>query len=593
LNDRWKTIWAFLLIPVKLLFLPTKLIGVFYFRGLRSGNRKRRPKSLRDRAKFWWADAVKLPYRLVTTALHRSRRGELVYLIPAMVAVMFVGYVSFQLSVHSQNIQTLYNQGARQALLEGNLTLANTYFGRLFERSSLSDAQLLQWVAVLRSAGQTQRAEHLLEELAPSEGRGYPEAHAVRALEIAAKIDAWRSAGDGQLKRESLDVAWVKSPDLVDVDQSLVQLRNHLQFANDDDPRMHLAWAKYWFCRGDIVEACQRLELAKRSREMLLEVAKTASQRLDSHKLADSDFEMLDAIRRSSLDEARAVYENQLNADPLNHKARIQLAAALVKQASFKLAKQTLQTGIDFQADPELRRGLADVFVIEYQNDQAFSAERLNRQQLEFRVAQLKQAIAADPDYLLPYVCLAKLLTEKDQPDVAFSKSLESKKADEDVTIQTYRWLVTSDQPSAIDHLGLATLHWQRGDSIGAELHLDQAWAISPDFAGIAHRFAIAIAFFSKRPNLQWARKLVDRSLENRADDPAVLLSHGRILLEQGEVELAVDQLLRALENSNYPEEVHEALQAGYVRMGNLVLAEEHARQARVARTRRAVRAFK
>ena len=104
-----------------------------------------------------------------------------------------------------------------------------------------------------------------------------------------------------------------------------------------------------------------------------------------------------------------------------------------------------------------------------------------------------------------------------------------------------------------------------------------------------AHRLATAFAFFSEQPNLPWARKLVDRSLFDRPESSEVLLAQGRILLEQGEPELAIRQLNRSLAESSFPEEVHEALEMGYLKLGNLSLAYKHSGLAEAARTRRIV----
>ncbi len=585
-------IWSLILLPIKMLFLPARLIDVFYFRGLKTRRRRRRRHrtgSARRRARSWWKEATALPYRLVSTALHRRRRGELFYLIPALLAVGFVGYVSCQLSLHNQRIESRYNEGARRALLDGNLTLANTYFGRLFERSSLSDAQRLQWVAVLRSAGEMKRAELLLTDLAPRQSGGYSYAHTVRAIELAARIDVSRRHGDGELGQDLLDGAWVKSPDLKDIDDRVEALRNHLRFANEEDPRIHLAWAKYWFYCGNVENACQRLEQAKQSKTLFLEVVRAASDRMVAGQLSDVELNRLDRLTQETLDEARNEFGKQVNIDPLNHRARIQLAATLVNQSKFELAKQTLVNGLSFHADPALRRGLADVFVIEYKDAQSNETDSANRSMLELRVNQLKSAIAADPDYLLPYVCLAELLAAEDHGSIQLSKSFDQALAEDSLAIETFRWLITSDEPAAIDHLGLATLHWHRGETDRAERHLEQAWAIQADFAQVAHRFAVAYAFFSDQPDLTWARKLIDRSLRRSPSDPGVLLSHGRILLEQGEFELAVEQLLRAVSGAKLPEEVHDALEAGYLRMGNFELAAKHGQLAVAAKTRRLV----
>ena len=95
--------------------------------------------------------------------------------------------------------------------------------------------------------------------------------------------------------------------------------------------------------------------------------------------------------------------------------------------------------------------------------------------------------------------------------------------------------------------------------------------------------------FFAETYDLAWAKNLIDRTLVKQPNAPEVLLSHGRILLEQGETELAVQQLNRCLSGAKFPEEVHEALEIGYVKLGNLILADKHARLAKSARARQII----
>ena len=509
-----------------------------------------------------------------------------------MVAVGFVCFVGFQLTVHHQRIQDRYSSGAREALLSGNLNLASTYFRRLFDRSSLSAAESLQWVTVLRAAGEYERADRLLTRLAPDDGQGYPAAHAMRAIELAGSVDGRWTVGDLGVGEEiDLDIAWIQSPDSGEIDRAIEQLRTHLRSANEDDPRVHLAWAKYWLCQRDIETACDRIKLATESHELSAQAVHLIDRRLSAEHLEEYEQDQLVEVKQNLLVEARELFEGKLKLDPLNHHARIQLAATMVSQGELQAAKNCLREGIVFQTDPSLRRGLADVFVLEYRAEtleveqvaQPYSAAGSLRK----RVNQLKAAISADPNYMLPYACLAKLLSDG-QGDADELGSLGSQ-----AVVGAFQWLITSDQPAALDHIGLASLHWRQGNRDLAQWHLDQAWAIDPQVSEKAHRLATAFAFFAENPDLSWARKLVDRALLDRPESSEILLSQGRILLEQGQAELAVQQLNRSLSEASFPEEVHEALEVGYVKLGNLNLAYKHSGLAEAARTRRIVSGWK
>ena len=587
------TIWQMAIMPIKLMFAPASLIEMFYFRGHRTG-RRRGIRSIRQRVKYSFKEGLRLPYRLISQGLKRRNLKNLLFLLPAVIAVGMVCFVGFQHSIQSQQIQDRYNARARQALLSGNLELANTYFNRLFNRSSLSAPQALQWVTVLRATGERDRADHVLAQIAPDNRQGYPAAHAIRAIELAENFDSRLTSEVRNFEKEiDSDFAWTQSPDSIKVNRAINQLRAHLQNANDDDPRIHLAWGKYWLHQQDIETACQRIKLAAQSPELSVAAAHLIDRSLNAEHLIKQEQEQLLNTKFSLLANSRKMLESKLKANPLDRRSRIQLAATMVNQGNINLAKDCLKKGIAFVADPLLQRGLADILVLEYRSTtltetalKPQSPDELLRNQIN----QLKAAIEADPTYVLPYVCLARLLcgqTENnDNTDAPIGKTTTSTNQQ---AVDAFHWLVTSDHPSAMDHIGLAALHWRQGNRKLADWHLDQAWALEPFVGDKAHRLATACVFFTKTPDLAWAKNLIDRTLVQRPNAPEVLLSHGRILLEQGETELAVQQLNRSLAEAKFPEEVHEALVIGYFKLGNLSLANQHAGLAKSARARRII----
>ena len=582
------TVWQVLIAPIKLLFLPTCLIELFYFSGIKTG-RRRGVRSAGQRIRYGWKESLRLPYRLISKGFKRQNLKDLAFLLPSVAAVGLVCFVGFQLSANDQRIQDRYSAGAREALLSGNLDLASTYFRRLFDRSSLSATESLQWVVVLRAAGEYDRADRLLAMLAPDDGQGCPAAHAMRAIELAGHVDGRRTFGDRNVGEEvNLDIAWIQPPDSSKVDRAIEQLRTHLRSASEGDPRIHLAWAKYWLCQRDIEAACERIRQATQSHELSAEAVHLIDRRLEAEHLERQEWGQLVESKERLLAEAKELFEGKLKLDPLDHHARIQLAATMVSQGNLQPAKACLREGIVFHADPSLRRGLADVFVLEYRA-KTLEEGRQKAEQIEEilreRVIKLKAAIEADSSYMLPYACLAKLLSGQVDADADFAIGHSA--------VGVFQWLVTSDSPSALDHIGLASLYWRQGERDRADWHLDQAWAIDPQVGEKAHRLAAAFVFFSESPDLPWARNLVDRALLSCPDSAEVLLSHGRVLLEQGEAELAVRQLNRSLEKSRFPEEVHEALEVGYVKLGDLLLAHKHSGLAEAARTRRIVSKWK
>jgi Tfp pilus assembly protein PilF len=558
----------FCLLPVKLIFWPTKLIELFYFRGLRTGRGKK--TSWGDRAKTAFLQSGTTATQLVVRATGRKRRKELLFWIPAALACLLVLFVGYRLSIQQSEIHAKYISAAQQAMQSGNIGLAKNYYQRLMDRSALSDAESLQWAMVLQSTGNLQQADAIINSIAPSTGHGYPPGHSLQALRIAKKLDKLPNAGPLNLHRTlRLDADWVHAPSDASQLELQRQFRVHLESADESDPRIHLAWGKYWLYEGEISNGIESLARAgKMLPDLNLDAGKILAISLRQQNWKSNQLRELQAANRRALSNATEHFQRTVNREPLNSTARIQLAASLVAQGEFESARSTLHAGLAVGRSPALQRGLADIFVVQYRESPKFSfvssQERLEAAHLDF--AQLKSAIAADPDYILPYVCLSKLFCSDEDGRQLQKNVLQD--------------LITSDSVTAIDHLNLAAVHWFEQNEKMCVWHLDQAWALEPQCSRQAHCLAIAFAFFSDDQNLPLARLLVDRALLHAPDNPEVLLSHGKVLLEQGDVESAIEQLLKALPQAAFPEDVHQTLKAAYVKMGNFHLAEQHAMKA-------------
>jgi len=78
-------VWQVVIAPIKLLFVPTSLVEMFYFRGSKTG-RRRGIKSTRQKIKYGWNETLRLPYRLISKGFNRRNLKDLLFLLPAVVA---------------------------------------------------------------------------------------------------------------------------------------------------------------------------------------------------------------------------------------------------------------------------------------------------------------------------------------------------------------------------------------------------------------------------------------------------------------------------------------------------------------------------
>jgi len=154
-----------------------------------------------------------LPYTIATAPV-RFFRGvansglrEILFVIPALA----------MLDIHNR-----YADEVQQAMQQGDFKKAKTYFTRIMQDNELTQPQKLQWMVVLAQTGEPDKAEQILDELAPDDGIGFALAHRAKALRIAFS----RKDKNAPLP--------------------LKQLEKHLTRSRDNSPMIQQAWAIYY-----------------------------------------------------------------------------------------------------------------------------------------------------------------------------------------------------------------------------------------------------------------------------------------------------------------------------------------------------------
>ncbi len=447
--------------PVKLLFLPLKALILFLDVGLSFHHETTRKKS---RQRQWWVGILRWPIRLLflpsllfQRAIRKGRQQELLFLIPGALVGALFAFVLFQITVRGQALQQRYLAGARRAVSDGNLLLAKTYYRRILEKENLSDAEALQWAIILGRTGEEERADDLLEQLAPDNRKGYAPAHRIKAIQLANEFDR-----NGEAR-------------------NLEVLRWHLENAGVGNTETDVAWAGYYQAKQQPAKAIEYLSRAAGEfPELYLSIAKIGKE----HGFTEQ--------QEWALSQAVSRFGALVERDPLDDQSRVSLVSAKVELAKMAEAESILRKGLQLQQSPLLRRASSDFYVLLYDQSTAAAVP------LPQRMTCLKQAINADDDYALPYRRLAgiTLRTMSENESSLIKQQLQA--------------MVTTSDTEALDHCNLAHILWTQNDLEAARWHLNQAWRLDQELGQRVNRLALAFVN-SDPPDLAWAFELAEQ----------------------------------------------------------------------------------
>lgn len=519
-----KLMIAILAFPLQVLFWPMRLVGLFHQSGVPDENYDSDNLSLGGKA--WRSisrlgrSLMMLPYMIVTApvrffrGLANSGVREILFIIPALAMVGLLGYVGVQVIGRGEAISNRYVNEAQQAIDAGDYQLAKTHFVRLMQDEELTPPQKLRWWQVLMETGEKERAEAVLDELAPEDGVGFPRAHRVKALQIAFS------------RRDRTK----KLP--------LKRLEHHLGHSRDSSSEIQKAWAVYHQANDNPDKALQALEVAaQKNPAVYIEIA--------DYQRELKDFEG----QKESLQKVEHVFSQVLEEDPTNSRVRGVLANSILKQGRFDDAQEILVKGMRVNADDEMRLANAEFFTIRHDREKA----RQNR--VGKRINYLFRALAAQPNYFPIYERLVKIADEKDLGDETFVR----------VRRELNR-LIAGDEPNPMAHFALSNLLWEREEFEEATTHLELAYKIQPKFTIVLNNLAWVLAH-QDSPDLDRALELASEAVKQSPNDGRYHDTLGTIYLKQEKYKDAAAEFQLALAGVKDPIAVRKKLVTVYTKL--------------------------
>ena len=500
-----KLLISILVFPLQVLFLPLRLLGLFHQTGVPTEDYENH-QNLSFGGKLWRSTKnfgryiVMLPY-LIVTAPVRFFRGvansgirEILFVIPALLMLGFLGYVGVQVMGRSETISNRYAKEVGLAMKDGDFKLAKTYFTRLLEdEEELSQPQKLQYMVVLRQTGEREKAEEILNELAPDDGLGLPRAHRVKALSIAFS----RKDKNAPLPVE--------------------QLKIHLDRSQDDTPEIKRAWAVYYKAIDQPDKVIEVLmEGAERDPGLLLVVA---NYQAELNRPDD---------QQETLKKAEEYFQRILAKDPNNSNIRWYLANSISQQGRLDDAEEVLVKGMNRNADNIMRKANAEFFTMRHDIEQS-KQNRVGR-----RSRYLFQALGAQPNHLPIYERLIRLASEQNSGGDSF------------VRVRDELNEVIATEPNAMAHFAMSNILWERGEHKKSTDHLELAYKIEPRFTIVVNNLAWVLSH-QEPIDLERALELAKQAVKSKPNDGRYHDTLGTIYLKLEQYTDAAAELELAL----------------------------------------------
>ena len=526
-----KLLIAILVFPLQVLFMPMRLLGLFHQTGVpvddyESDHQRSFGGKLWHSTKKLGRFILRLPYLILTSpvrffrGVRNSGMREMLFVIPALLMLGFLGYVGVQVMGRSEKISNRYATEVQEAMAVGDFKLAKKSFARLMQDQELTQAQKLHWMIVLDETGERDKAQAILDEMAPDDGLGYAPAHRIKALHIAFS---------GKDKSAPLP---------------LEQLEKHLRLSRDSSPMIQQAWALYYkkLDQPDKVIAAL-MKGAERDPTFLMAVAKYQGD----HNRPN---ERMDTLRS-----AETVFKEFLEQDAMKSKVRWLLANSISQQGRLDDAQEILVKGMEVNPDKIMRKANAEFFTMRH------DLELDDQNRIGKRITYLFRALGADPNHLPIYERLIRLA------------SADSSGGDNFVRVRDELNRLIADEPNPMAHFAMSNILWQRGDFDLATTHLELAYKIEPRFTIVVNNLAWVLAH-QDPPKLERALELAKQAVKSSPEDGRYRDTLGTVYLKLEQYTDAAAELELALAGAEDEIAVRKKLVTVYTKLNMLEQAK-------------------
>lgn len=454
---------------------------------------------------------------------HSRNLRALFWSLPAIgIAVTVLGIaVWFHLKVSEADVIVEYTKAAHSALRIKDYQKADVYFRRLafLENGNPDITYFLALTA--QQNGDSDRARHLMQQIAPINGAGHPGAHFWLASEMQSE--------NSTLTSEEADA-----------------MEHHLKQTiadNADSVEAHALLGRLYLSRNDLELAIRHLRVAVTARPQWLFTLAQAYAVLGSKEAA------LDTAQRASDFYAGKTQESRSDAD-----SRIKWARCQQFLRNHEQAVSILQAGR--KESPEHAEQFESALVTTYVSWSKEPGATSPARQLEL----LDRALEFGPDHPHVLTRLAELATtDADKAEEARDRLRDS--------------LARGVAP-ATAHLILGSWALSENDLQTGVMHLELAYQKNPRIPSVLNNLAWGIAH-NETPDLERALQLVEQA-HRMSQHPEILETRGVILARKGEYARAVTDLEAALRAFPGRIRLHKELAHSYEQLGDPDMAARH-----------------
>lgn len=492
-------------------------------------------------------------------------RREYRHLLQGLPALLMLGgvlYASFQVSLHRGEFLSNYKSMAYQASEAEQYDAALLYFRKLMKLDGGSAESQFAYAMVLDemgtklikqgealeeedaeqgqkliALGRSKRLDAMstIEQLAPTDSRGFPKAHLHMARLMLANAGKYLVSEEGKY-----------------IPAGVKTLEHHLNEAEKSlKGTLEYEMAAFHFYMGmnQANEAVLHLEeLAEKRPYLRYELMGLYA------RLGDSRNALV------NLNLASDYYEQLVRNDPDNHLARARCANLRLNKGDYLGCVSLLEYGLTREESennpyPQM---LASTHVTIYD-----ALTKRGDVPLEQRLAHLRQSLSYVTDYQPALARLAQLVSLTGEP----GKQIET---------LLHRMIAEGRMP-ATGHFALGTKAWKEEDSDKALWHLERAYELDPGLGHTGNNLAWMLADRDP-PQLDRALQIIDSVLEKFPKIGTFHDTKGFILMKMGMWEEALTELETALPAMRENIDIHKSLATVYRELQQPQLADEHDR---------------